>query len=175
MCFNLGVNKTGAHQYTRAFCVYLLKYSLYSLHFCIPVHLSSLSHPSSLMHYLGLPKFPVWICDALIHITTHEYDCDLITGFLLLSCLHVRLRNELDGYNQEFGAILSNGHGHETEDWLDPVSRMNSYLKIIMAVVVAVAVADYERTSCMKLRDKLLSRYVNSATKLRDKLHEKLP
>ena len=28
------------------------------------------THPGSLMHYLGLLKFPVKICDVL-HITTH--------------------------------------------------------------------------------------------------------
>ena len=49
------------------FLVYLLKFTLLTpfLH-----TFSSLSHPGSLIHYLGLLEFPVRICDAL-HITTH--------------------------------------------------------------------------------------------------------
>ena len=62
----------------------------------------------SLMHYLWfiLLEFPVEICDGL-HITTHEYDCDLITGFpfaLLFTCTFTKV-HELNGYNQGFWKI----------------------------------------------------------------------
>ena len=79
-------------------------------------------HPGSLMHHLAdlgllefLVKTDLW---CLTHHNTHEtfliYPMSMIAilslDFLLLSCLHVRLRNallnlevhELDGYNQEF-------------------------------------------------------------------------
>ena len=59
------------------------------------------THPRLLMHYLELLELPVRICDA--HHNTHEtyliYSSSMIAisspGFLLLSCLHVRLRNAL--------------------------------------------------------------------------------
>ena len=64
------------------------------------------THPGSLMHYLGLLEFPVIICGAFNthHINTQEtylviYRISMIAvsslDFLLLSCLHIRLRNTL--------------------------------------------------------------------------------
>ena len=73
------------------FGVHLLKFTLNT-------------HPSSLMHHLGLLEFPVRICDALVtHQNTHEtyliYPMSMLVisslDFLLFSCLHVRLRNAL--------------------------------------------------------------------------------
>ena len=101
-------NKTGARQYTRT--VFSMFAEIHSTHPISAYIFFSLlllgSHPSSLMHYLGfiLLEFPVGICDAL-HITSMIAISSL--DFLLLSCLHVRLRNallnhevhELDGYN----------------------------------------------------------------------------
>ena len=74
------------------FLLHLLKFTLVTpfLHTFFFSLLLLSSYPGSLMHYLGsiLLEFPVGICDAL-HITTHEYDCDLITGFpfaLVFTC-----------------------------------------------------------------------------------------
>ena len=94
---------------------------------------------------------------------SYEYDCDLITGFFLLSCLHVRLRNVLyevqymssTGIIWNFGrlrAVLWNvshlNFTHECDSSLVPI---NAAVTLALEHLLEHACLWHQPSACLKL------------------------